>query len=309
MTVLVTGATGYVGHTVTQLLDENGFDVQVLARDSSATNHLPESVTVVDGDITVPETLDTAVANVDTVVHLAAKLSGDSERIQTVNVDGTETLLQKAEDADVQQFVFASTINAHPDLSVDSLSAYERSKATAEKRIVDADPSLDVSIFYPTYIVGPPDYTLKRYGYFKKVASNILLLPPMYSPGKSNLVHVSDVAGTVRHCVENADPELTRYMVTGENIAMQTLYQQIAETVDGRCTVVGFPYTVTKFVMFPLVDYLHDTGILPVGSEFVERTDLGTVPEEYANRAPVSQTSWETALAGMADWYSQVSML
>ena len=309
MTVLVTGATGYVGLTVIQVLDDAGFDVQVFARNSSAKNHLPESVTVVDGDITVPETLDTAVENIDTIVHLAAKLSGDPDRIHAVNVDGTETLLQKAEDADVQNFVFASTINAHPELSVDSLSAYERSKVTAEQRIVNANPSLDVSIFYPTYIVGPPDYALKRYGYFKKVASNVLLMPPMYSPGEANLVHVSDVAGTVRHCVESADPELKRYMITGENIGMKKVYRQIAEVVDGRCKVVGLPYTVTKYVTFPLVDYLHDKGILPVGSEFVQRTDLGTVPEEYTNRAPVSQTSWETALAGMADWYSQMSML
>ncbi|KAB1908974.1 NAD(P)H-binding protein [Micromonospora sp. AMSO1212t] len=65
-TVLVTGATGNVGgHVVTRLL-ELGADVRALVREPS-TSRLPSGVAVAGGDLTRPDTLDAALAGVDSV--------------------------------------------------------------------------------------------------------------------------------------------------------------------------------------------------------------------------------------------------
>jgi uncharacterized protein YbjT (DUF2867 family) len=64
--VLVTGATGRVGHAVVDLLVEAGVPVRALTHRSEAAT-LPAEVDVVTGDLTVPETLDPALQGVGAV--------------------------------------------------------------------------------------------------------------------------------------------------------------------------------------------------------------------------------------------------
>ena len=64
MTVLVTGATGRVGRMVVDLLADAGLPVRALThRPEEAA--LPAGVEVVTGDLTVPESLDAALRDVD----------------------------------------------------------------------------------------------------------------------------------------------------------------------------------------------------------------------------------------------------
>jgi uncharacterized protein YbjT (DUF2867 family) len=65
--VLVTGGTGRVGSAVVDLLVDAGVPVRVLTRRSEAAAMLPANVEVVTGDLTVPESLDSALRGVGAV--------------------------------------------------------------------------------------------------------------------------------------------------------------------------------------------------------------------------------------------------
>ena len=68
---LVTGATGFVGRSVTRRLAERGHAVRALVRDPAAAGFVAElGVELVAGDITNDEGLNEAVAGCEAVVHL-----------------------------------------------------------------------------------------------------------------------------------------------------------------------------------------------------------------------------------------------
>lgn len=63
---LVTGATGNVGRAVTAQLASAGVPVRAFVRDAGAAL-VPEGVEVAEGDLSAPETLETALAGIQTV--------------------------------------------------------------------------------------------------------------------------------------------------------------------------------------------------------------------------------------------------
>jgi uncharacterized protein YbjT (DUF2867 family) len=66
--VLVIGATGRIGSGVVKCLTDEGVPVRALARRPEAAASLPAGVDVVTGDLTVPESLDAALAGVGAVL-------------------------------------------------------------------------------------------------------------------------------------------------------------------------------------------------------------------------------------------------
>lgn len=116
---LVTGASGAIGGKLVRRLCERGYEVRALVRENSSLDGLPESVPVIRCDLTDQCRLSEAVAGVDYVFHLAAKLHINNpapelrDEYFRVNVEGTRCLAEVARAACVKRFVFFSTINVY----------------------------------------------------------------------------------------------------------------------------------------------------------------------------------------------------
>src|SRR3954454_3496449 len=89
--VLVTGATGRVGRLVVDELIGAGVPVRALTRRRAAAN-LPAAVEVVEGDLTIPESLDAALVGasavflvwtvpLDTAPAVVDRITGHAERV------------------------------------------------------------------------------------------------------------------------------------------------------------------------------------------------------------------------------------
>ena len=114
MTTLVTGAFGHLGGHVEAAVAQ--FDTVVLA---SRRERRAARGEVRRADLLDVTSLPALVADVDTIVHLAAlgdvESNADPVRASKVNVDGTRALVRAAENAGVRRFIYASTVQVYGD--------------------------------------------------------------------------------------------------------------------------------------------------------------------------------------------------
>jgi len=171
--VLVTGATGFVGPYVVQALAEKDAHVKILAlnMDEIPSSLCAGNLEIVTGDITKPETLGGITDSVDFVFHLAAISNVDYAirnpvKTYDVNVRGTLNLLEEVRKNPVQKFVYVSSSHVYgvPEyIPIDEIhpiaprEPYSASKAAAEN-IVNAYSSaygVNTAIIRPFNIYGP----------------------------------------------------------------------------------------------------------------------------------------------------------
>lgn len=112
--LLVTGATGFLGHHLVSRLIEKGYPVRALARPESNTTFLEQLGVEIARvpDITNTAAVCEACRGCRSVIHAAAhfRMWGHLPHFWQTNVEGTATMLAAAESAGVEGFVYVSTI-------------------------------------------------------------------------------------------------------------------------------------------------------------------------------------------------------
>ena len=123
-TFLVTGGSGFIGsHVVDQLVVQGAAEVVVfdtqLRQENLASALSSGRVRFVEGDLTEPESVRTAVGGVAGIFHMAVLPLGpcneDPRRCLEVNVAGTFNVLESARDAEIQKLVFSSASSVYGD--------------------------------------------------------------------------------------------------------------------------------------------------------------------------------------------------
>lgn len=210
MTVLVTGATGFIGANLVRELVVAGARVRVLVRptsDQRALRDVPVEVAV--GDLLEPASLPPALAGVRVLYHVAADYrlwAPDPAVLYRVNVDGTRALLAAAETAGVSRVVYTSSVGTlglpadgtpgtetTPVSVEDMVGDYKRSKFLAEREAeAAAARGVPVVIVNPSAPVGPWDWKPTPTG--KMLVDYLRGRMVAYLETGLNLVHVRDVA-------------------------------------------------------------------------------------------------------------------
>jgi uronate dehydrogenase len=104
-TVLLTGAAGTIGTALRARLPQFGWTLRSFDRVA-----VPDGLV---GDVTSPSDLDTAMAGVDAVVHLAGRPNEVPwPVVREANIEGTFQLFEAARRAGVRRVVFASSNHA-----------------------------------------------------------------------------------------------------------------------------------------------------------------------------------------------------
>jgi dihydroflavonol-4-reductase len=170
MQVLVTGATGKVGHAIAAALLERGETVRALVRDPQrAASILPAGVEPRTGDATDAASLTAAVEGCELVFNsmgMPEQWVKDEGIFDRVNAVGSGALAAAAKRAGVRRFVHTSThdvFHAETGQSFDETmladypkgTAYERSKQHAEELVLEQRDGMEVVILNPSGVYGP----------------------------------------------------------------------------------------------------------------------------------------------------------
>ncbi len=210
---LVTGATGFLGRTVAELLAAQGAGVTALALPGDpAAKALPMGVEVIFGDVCNPDSLCAffrgSGKNV-CVIHCAGMVSirtRPGPQMRRVNVDGTGNILSLCRRHDVGRLVYVSSVHAIPErkqgqaitevleFSPQRVSGpYAKSKAEATAMVLDAARNgLNACVVHPSGIIGPGDTAMGSTA--SMIAAYCKGRLPMGVKGGYDFVDVRDVA-------------------------------------------------------------------------------------------------------------------
>lgn len=168
--VLVTGATGFLGHNLVAHLLSAGYCVRALVRETSDTHFLRErGVELVAGDVRDAASVNTAVAGSRFVVHAAGlfRFWGQVREFERTNAEGTAYVLEAARRHSVEKLIHISTaaVVGHPPpgQTIDETTLcqpadpYQRSKLDGENlvRMFHKTTRLPAIILRPGAFYGP----------------------------------------------------------------------------------------------------------------------------------------------------------
>lgn len=227
MKVLVTGSSGFVGGYVSEWLSGEGFDTRAMVRAGGGSSLLDGfGVSVVYGDVNEKKSLKEAFFGVDVVVHAAGVLGewGRPERYYAkVNVEGTRNVVDACVEDAVGRLVFIGSAgvlgpnvrDAGESLPYAPSNAYERSKAEAEKIVLNAfrEDGLPVVVLRPEFLYGPRDVHVL--GLFKSIKKGLF---PLIGGGLSLLhpTYIADLKVPLLNSIKKEAAAGETYLVTGE---------------------------------------------------------------------------------------------
>jgi nucleoside-diphosphate-sugar epimerase len=259
MRALITGANGFLGsHLVDLLLETGDWDLRALVRQTSDLRWLKgKPIELVYGDVTqTPLVLSLAISEVDVVFHIAGLIKAvEKKTFYVVNEQGTENLIQACllQEKTPARFVLVSSAGAQgpspndAPLSEDDepkpVTEYGRSKLAGERVCAKYKDRLSIAIVRPGGIYGPRD--LEFMPIFDGVNRG-LLTRLGFSPGMINVAHVKDVARAVLLAATVPAAGSQTFLIGGQNINQLDLGRNIGRVLGKKFL---FPLVIPKTLL------------------------------------------------------------
>ncbi len=257
-TTLVTGAGGFIGGFLCERLIDEGFSIRALAMPGESADHLERmGCSIVRGDLTKPGSIRGICDGVETVYHLAARVTywGTRKDFYDAIYEASKHLLEESSGSG-RRFVLASSVVAI-GLGRKHLNGHRETDPTRKAGIFYGDAKLDAerllwqyhrdgkiigTVIRPTNVIGPGSVWVRD-------AVETLKKPffPLIDGGRwsaslvyvENLVDAFFLAGTK----EEAKGQ-TYHIMDDYDITFRQYFSDIAE-------FTGKPITRTTFLSIP----------------------------------------------------------
>ncbi len=278
-TVLVTGATGFVGAAVVRNLLARGLPVRVLARPTSPRRNLEGlPVEVAVGSLEDAGSLARAVAGCGALFHVAADYRlwvPDPQAMYRTNVDGTRALMRAALAAGVRRIVYTSSVatlgldaggrpadEETPTGLADKVGPYKQSKYLAEEEVrrLVREEGVPAVIVNPSTPVGPGDVRPTPTG--KMIVDAATGRMPAFVDTGLNVVHVDDVAAGHLLAFDHGRVG-ERYILGGENLTLAQILAAVAKIVGRKPPKVRLPRRAIYPVAYACEAWARLTGKEP----------------------------------------------
>lgn len=227
-TILVTGATGFVGRHLVPALVAEGHDVRAMTRDPDAYDG---EGTAVEGDVTTPSTLGPALDGVDIAYYLVHSL--DEEDFEETEARSARAFGEAAGEAGVRQIIFLGGLG--PD-DADELSVHLRSRRAVESLL--GEGGVPVTVLRAAVIVGDGGISWEI---TRQLVENLpAMVVPQWAMTKTQPIALDDV---VRYLVGVAGSEAAIgevFEIGGpEALTYLEMLQGASEVMHGRRKIIA----------------------------------------------------------------------
>jgi dihydroflavonol-4-reductase len=249
--VLVTGASSFLGYHVAKQLNAQSIRPRVLElRDSQLAPLSRLDVTRCEGHLEDARALDAACDGVDTVFHMAFKVSVGGgtalfEEMKRINLEGTRRLLDTAAAKGVARAVVASSalavgVNRRPQPLDETASWSEHGidlpyaimrRQVEQEALARTRPGFAVVAVCPSFTMGPDDPV--------GAPANTLLKTLINGKQRFSLsvgvgcLDVRDFANGAVRAAERGHPG-QRYLISGHNVTASQLLEQAGAVAGVR---------------------------------------------------------------------------
>ena len=242
MTVLVTGATGFVGPHVVHALRSRDVATRALVRDPARGSRLHAwGVELATGDVADPVSLRAACEGVDAVIHLVAIITGRPADFQRVMAQGTRDLVLAAQDAGVRRFVLASALGL--DERTKDTVPYFRAKWAMEQAVRESP--LEHVIFRPSFVFGKDGGVLPTFVRLARFAP----VTPIIGPGTQRLqpIWVEDVAQYYAHALDRPGVANRTFEIGGPDApTWNEFWDRLKRVLGARRPSLHVPFGVMR---------------------------------------------------------------
>lgn len=312
--VLVTGASGFVGKALCRLLVESNMSIKAVVRNSDSTGGV---VVIPIGEICGETDWQDALVGVDCVVHLAARVHVMNETeadplvaFRRVNTLGTEKLARDAANAGVKRLIYLSSIKVNGEETTDTpfneqvaqppVDPYGLSKWEAENslRQISAETGMEVVIIRPPLVYGPG--VKGNFLTLLKLVSKGLPLPLARVKNQRSLVSLGNLIDLIRECIVNPQAVGETFLVSdGKDLSTSELIRVIAAG-EGKSP---------RLMPVPL--WLLNAGAIMLGKKAIATRLLGSLQVDISKAHRilgwVPPYSAENEIRKVAEWYCDKS--
>jgi nucleoside-diphosphate-sugar epimerase len=254
MKVLLTGASGFVGSHILDLLMARDIPTAILLRSTSRHRFIEPHLSRVDvrvGSVSDPASLPAALEGVTHVIHCAGCTKAiDSAEYYRINRDGTRNLIEAVNrrSGGIQRFILISSLAASHPARAEAparendepapVTEYGRSKLAGEQVLREL-ARVPYAILRPAAVYGPRDADFLLM--FKAARARWV---PSFGAGRQqlSLVYVEDVARAALACLESPTIENQIYNVAhAEVLTAHALMTEIGRQLGVNTIQIPLP--------------------------------------------------------------------
>ena len=259
---LVTGATGFIGRRLAEMLVEEGWSVRLLVRDPGRLAASLLSVEdIVVGDLLDENVVGRAVRNTNVIFHCAANVStwDSRESYYTVNVLGVKNLMNAIarENPGLSRLVHLSTVDVYgfpvspcdeKCMTTGSGFGYGETKLLGESLVREYGDKNNISytIIRPANIIGPGSQFIKRIG--RELKSGIMLT---VDGGRANagLVYIDNLVDDLIWAAGAAKAQGECYNVRDDyDVTWKTFLTGFRAAINGKGIIVNLPFAIADAI-------------------------------------------------------------
>lgn len=278
MTILVTGAAGYLGNTAVKKLVQMGHPVRAMVRNQEKAakrlKDVADKIEIVQGDVTNRDSLPPLMDGVTAVMHFVAiSMEKGGQTYEEVNYQGTINMVDIARNAGVKRFINMSQNGAN------SASPYRflASKGRAQDYV--ADSGLDWTALRPSAIFGPQDEFFNTFARLLKVTPIVF---PLIGGGKATFqpVSVYDVVEATVRSLED-DTTIGKELGLGgpEVLTLGEIEKRVIEAVGTWRALIPVPAALLRPPVIIMQNLLPGS---PVNTSLLDLLNVPNIVEDNA---------------------------
>jgi len=312
MSILVTGANGFVGNRLCKELIKAGFKVIAVLRPGAFFDVAGCNVLTIS-DLNAAVEWKHVFSDVNCVIHLAARVHVMNDdavdpmaEFRYVNVRGTELIARYAAASGVKRFVYVSSIKVNGEITcglrkfsendiAEPQDSYRVSKMEAEQVLknISNETGMEVTILRPPLVYG--EGVKGNFAEMMKVLAKRIPLPFAVTDNARSLIYVGNLVQALMICAKHPLAGGQTYLVSdGVDVSTPELLSQLGNAMSCPARLFSCPTKLLRLVA-KFIGNERLVGSLRIDSGKLRR-DIGWQPvfslQEGLQRTDVSAKSY-----------------